>query len=225
MAFWDSKSGIAISDPIDGRFLIILTEDGGETWRRIPHEKSPLALPGEACFAASGTCIAVQGKDHVWFATGGSTARVFRSTDHGQTWKVTATPMLCGKSSQGIFSVDFWDEKNGLIVGGDYKNIDSDVKNAAVTSDGGVTWKLIETSQPAGYRECVVHLSGTKGSCMVTVGPSGSDFSRDGGRSWINFDKNGFHSLSFAPSAMEGWAVGADGIIARFIRQTTVKDK
>src|SRR5215813_738162 len=35
MAFWDARHGIAMSDPVDGRFLIITTDDGGATWKQI----------------------------------------------------------------------------------------------------------------------------------------------------------------------------------------------
>ena len=60
-------------------------------------ENIPQPLEGEAGFAASGTCLAVQGKSNVWFGTGGgSIARIFRSTDGGDTWKVSETPMLSG---------------------------------------------------------------------------------------------------------------------------------
>src|SRR5215831_7908054 len=87
-AFWDANSGIAFSDPVAGRFLVIRTTDGGAHWNEIPHANMPGALPDEAAFAASGSSIAVAGRDDVWIATGGSAARVFHSTDRGLTWSV-----------------------------------------------------------------------------------------------------------------------------------------
>ena len=51
-------------------------------------------LPNEAAFAASGTCLIVQGTSNVWIGTGGGErARVFRSTDRGRTWSVSDTPI------------------------------------------------------------------------------------------------------------------------------------
>jgi photosystem II stability/assembly factor-like uncharacterized protein len=214
MAFWDKKNGIAFSDPVDGYFLLIVTDDGGETWQQVPAKNIPPPLPGEAGFAASGTCVAVQGKFNAWFCTGGAAAHVFRSIDRGQTWTAAETPMIFGKPSQGIFSIAFKDAKNGIIVGGDYKAEQQKQKNAAITIDGGVTWKPVEGAQPSGYRECVSYVPGTGGQMLITVGPSGSDYSRDGGRTWKNFDTTGFHSISFAPGTCMGWAVGADGRIA-----------
>src|SRR5262245_15077108 len=92
-AVWDNRTGIAMSDPVDGRSVLIKTTDGGASWKELPGDKLPPTLDGEAAFAASGTCIAVQGKKNVWIGTGGgATARVFRSPDGGDTWKVAETP-------------------------------------------------------------------------------------------------------------------------------------
>ncbi|MCP5104560.1 MAG: oxidoreductase [bacterium] len=214
MAFWDKRNGIAFSDPMDGSFLLITTTDGGETWHRVPPKNIPAPLPGEAGFAASGTMTAVQGKTNTWFGTGGAAARVFRSTDRGKTWTAVKTPILSGKASEGIFSVVFKDAQNGIIVGGDYKKEEQNIKNVATTTDGGVTWKLIEGAQPAGFRECAAYVPGTGGKMVITVGPSGSDYSTDGGKTWKNFSTIGFHSVSFAPGTATAWAVGAKGRIA-----------
>ena len=33
IAFWDADHGIAMGDPIDGRFTILTTDDGGTNWK------------------------------------------------------------------------------------------------------------------------------------------------------------------------------------------------
>src|SRR4029453_6596097 len=143
VAFWDEAPGVAVSDSVNGAFVIIRTDDGGEHWTRIAPNKLPPALAGEGAFAASGTNVAVYGTTHVWFGTGASTkARVLRSTDRGMTWQVTDTPLASGKSA-GIYSVAFRDPLHGVIVGGDYAKDADAVDNVAVTSDGGKTWTLI----------------------------------------------------------------------------------
>jgi photosystem II stability/assembly factor-like uncharacterized protein len=217
MAFWDAHHGIAMSDPVDGRFLIITTADGGATWKEIPQVGMPPALAGEGGFAASGTCISVEGKRNVWFGTGGPNgARVFRSTDGGQSWKVAATPLTSGKAA-GIFSILFSDSRRGVVVGGDYTKESEVGNNAAWTNDGGATWRLAETTRPNGYRSGVALMHGTKGhGALVTVGPSGSDFSLSMGKSWRILDAQGFHSVSLAPNSNTGWAVGEGGRIARY---------
>ena len=96
-------------------------------------------------FAASGTCVAVQGKQNAWFGTGGAVARVFRSVDGGEHWAVAETPIIHGEASQGIFSVDFWQSLQGIAVGGDYKNPNSSTANVVKTDDDGKHWKLVSS--------------------------------------------------------------------------------
>ena len=82
LAFWDAQHGIVLGDPVDGQFVILTTDNGGQTWQR---RKLPLALPNEGAFAASNSCLAVRGKSEAWFGTGGpSGARVFHSTGRGR---------------------------------------------------------------------------------------------------------------------------------------------
>ncbi|HEX8634146.1 MAG TPA: hypothetical protein VF703_08360 [Pyrinomonadaceae bacterium] len=221
MAFWDRDHGIAMSDPVDGRFLIISTADGGATWREMPREGMPPALAGEGGFAASGTCITVEGKQNVWFGTGGATgARVFRSTDAGRTWTATKTPIIHGKSA-GIFSVAFRDAKRGVIVGGDYTKEGESKNNAAITRDGGWTWTPVnDAARPQGYRSVVAYVRrGTNGApvFLVAVGPSGSDYSTDEGASWRSFGAEGFHTASFTRTGAAGWAAGEQGRVAKYL--------
>jgi photosystem II stability/assembly factor-like uncharacterized protein len=211
MAFWDADRGVAVSDSVDGRFVIIRTTDGGASWKEIPPEKLPPALAGEGAFAASGTCISAQGRNNAWIAT--TAARVLRSTDGGDSWQVATTPIPSGQSSAGIFSIAFKDAKNGVIVGGDYKKEGEARDNVAMTSDGGRTWKLAKGPLPGGFRSAVAYTPGA--STAVAVGPSGSDYSLDGGASWVPIGGAGYHAVSFARSGA-GWAVGEGGRVAKF---------
>ena len=139
LAFWDEKNGIALGDPVDGRFQLIATDDGGN-WKSLPNKNLPPALPNEGAFAASGTCLITLGKDDVWFATGGAkVARVFHSGDRGRSWEVSDTPIMAGAPSAGIFSIAFRDKKNGILVGGDYRKPNDLGATTAVTADGGKT--------------------------------------------------------------------------------------
>jgi photosystem II stability/assembly factor-like uncharacterized protein len=146
MAFWDRERGIAVGDPVDGKFELITTDDGGKNWKAIPPDSLPPAHEGEGAFAASGTCIAVNGKSDIWFATGGPVARVFHSSDSGKNWIVADTPIVHGADSTGIFSIAFRDAQHGVIAGGDYKQPGKSGPNLAFTDDGGATWKLAAVS-------------------------------------------------------------------------------
>lgn len=221
-AFWDPRTGIAISDPVEGRFILIKTTDGGATWDE-RYTNIP-ALEGEGAFAASGTCIAVQGAGNVWFATGGAAvARVFRSTDGGGSWKAAQTPITAGNASSGIFSVAFQDGKNGVIAGGDYKKENDGGNNVAITRDGGASWTLAKGPRPSGFRSAVMYVPGKPGSRLVAVGPSGSDYSDDGGESWTSIGGIGYHALSFARTGEAGWAVGEGGRIAAYSNATRAR--
>jgi photosystem II stability/assembly factor-like uncharacterized protein len=218
MAFWDAEHGIAFSDPVERSFLIITTMDGGATWKEVARENIPPPLPNEAAFAASGTCITVQGQHNVWFGTGGgAVSRVFRSTDRGQTWKVATTPIKSGNASSGIFSLTFKDARRGIAVGGDYQKIGEASDNVARTTDGGATWTAGGRSEPPGLKEAAVYVPGTLAPTLIAVGPSGSGYSLDDGKSWTRIDTTGFHSASFTGPTAAGWAVGAGGLIARYV--------
>jgi len=218
MVFWDEKNGIAVGDPIDGNFTIITTNDSGENWSQVPSKNIPQALAKEANFAASGTCIAMQGKDKAWFGTGGSVARVFYSSDRGRNWNVSNTPVISDSASMGIFSLAFFDEKNGIVVGGDYKNPAGKARNAAITKDGGITWTLIDEGvQPYGYRSCVAYVPNTSGRKLLAVGITGTDVSFDSGHTWANIDTVGYHSIGFPSFDAVGWAVGTEGRVAKLI--------
>lgn len=211
ISFWDAQHGIVLGDPIDGRFLLLTTSDGGKTWNQVSGANIPPAIADEAAFAASGTCLTVGGKQLAWFGTGGRAARVFRSVDQGRTWQVSTTPIISGADSTGIFSIAFSNAKHGIVAGGDYKNMAEGKANAARTTDGGVTWKL-PAAGPDGFRSCVAFVPRT--TKLVAVGQTRCEFSTDDGAIWNALGKEGYHSISFSPSRT-GWAVGADGRIAR----------
>jgi photosystem II stability/assembly factor-like uncharacterized protein len=209
IAFWDKDHGLAMSDPVNGRFLILTTDDGGKSWRSIEKNAMPEALPGEGGFAASGTCLITQGKRNAYLVSGGNTARVFRSTDRGRTWQVSATPLRQDGTAAGAFSIAFKDDKNGLLVGGDYQKPDDGTNAAAFTQDGGATWKLLN-EQPYGFRSCVVWADGV----WVAAGTSGSDYLLAPHSPWIGLGRGKFNAVQFAQGI--GWAVGPEGRVGKF---------
>jgi photosystem II stability/assembly factor-like uncharacterized protein len=216
IAFWDDEHGIALGDPIDGRLFILTTDDGGAHWTRVPTASAPPMLPGEAAFAASGTCLTVLGTSNVWIGTGGGArARVFRSSDRGRTWSVADTPLHAGNSASGIFSVAFSDALHGVVVGGEYSKPKELFDNVALTGDGGATWRLAHGPLPAGYMSAVAYLPETNGRWLVSVGLGGTARSTDGGESWTMLDTVAYNSVVFA-SAKVGWAAGPRGRIAKW---------
>ena len=213
--FWDARHGIALSDPVDGHFYLVVTRDGGETWQELPTDRMPPALPNEGAFAASGSCLAVRGTSDVWFVTGGaSSARVFHSPDRGRTWTVSDSPLRAGAAPRGSFSVAFRDARHGVIAGGDYEKPALGGKNIALTRDGGATWTLVDSAtSPKGYRSAVAFEPGFAGRHLLAVGTSGSDRSVDGGATWMSIDSTGYNSVQAARGT--AFVVGPKGRVAR----------
>lgn len=209
MAFWDARRGVAFSDSVDGKFVVFITTSGGTKWERVPPDRLPPALDGEGAFAASGTNVAVSGRDHVWIGT--TAGRVLRSPDGGTTWTVSATPVKTDRSA-GIFSIAFRNTTDGIVVGGDFNTVEEALDNAAVTSDGGTTWTLVKTPGLRGYRSVVAW---TRGGPAIALGPSGADLSTDGGRTWSPLPSDGYDTVSIAPGTSTGWAAGDKGRIAK----------
>jgi photosystem II stability/assembly factor-like uncharacterized protein len=211
LAFADARAGWAVSDPVGGRFRLLRTADGGRTWAAVDPAGMPPALAGEFAFAASGTCLAAGPGGRLYLASGGADpGRVFRSADGGGRWEVAGTPLKGGEAA-GVFSVQFRDERHGVVVGGDYTLPNATGGNAAWSSDGGETWTASE-SFPAGYRSGVAWIPGR--NAAVAVGPSGSDISFDGGRHWRSFSNESFDSVE-CPTPKVCWASGEKGRVAR----------
>ncbi len=222
MTFWDADHGLVIGDSIDGKFQILITENGGATWAKVPDSALPPALPNEGAFAGSGSNIAVVTADRsgndAWIGTGaGPRCRMLHTADRGRTWTIVDTPIAASASS-GIFSVAFRDQKHGVAVGGDYSKEKDAVDNVAITSDGGKTWTLVKERALSGFRSAVKYVPGTKMS-LVAVGPQGSDTSDDDGKTWTPLASPvplpGFDALSFSPGRKIAWASGNRGALAR----------
>ncbi|HLV86988.1 MAG TPA: hypothetical protein VKV39_08440 [Candidatus Sulfotelmatobacter sp.] len=178
MAFWDRTHGVVLGDPIPDRsgtlkFEVLLTDDG-QNWRPVKSAQLPNSLEGEGAFAASNRCIAIVPRENsgtksdrpaldpnIWFATGGSAARVFHSPDRGQSWEVFETPIVHGRDSTGIFAITFRDALHGVIAGGDYKEPNHDGSNLAFSEDGGKTWNL-SAVHPQAYFSSAAYDKATK---------------------------------------------------------------
>lgn len=189
MNFWNNNEGIVIGDPTENSLSILITRNGGTSWQKIPSEKLPKTVEGEAAFAASNTNIISKGNS-TWIVSGGIKSRVFFSPDKGNSWQVFETPIVQGKQMTGIFTADFYNDKIGFVAGGNYENLSQNFQNKAVTTDGGKNWKLIAENQGFGYASCVQFIPKSDGKEIVTVGASGLNYTSDGGNSWKQFLKD-----------------------------------
>jgi len=194
LTFWNDKEGIAVGDTVDGCISIIITRDGGNSWTKTPCSDLPEGIEGEGAFAASNSNIAVQG-NKVWIGT--TEGRVYFSGDKGGTWEIQATPIVSDEPTQGIYSMDFFDENMGFAIGGDYTQPESNNANKIKTVDGGKTWQLIANGQEPGYKSCVQFIPNSNGEALVATGFTGISYSSDGGATWKQMSEESFYTLRF----------------------------
>ncbi len=210
--FWDERTGVAFSDAVHGRFVILRTENGGDTWTPLPEDALPAAAPGgEGSFAASGTCVLARGERHGWIGTGARAARMLYTADRGRSWTVAATPIVAGEFA-GIATLAFRDTLHGAALGGDLADPDGFTDNVAVTDDGGRTWRLAGRPTFPGPVYGSAYVPGT--STIVAVGPNGVAYSRDDGATWTMLDARTFWAVGFAENGT-GWATGPEGRVVR----------
>jgi photosystem II stability/assembly factor-like uncharacterized protein len=240
LAFWDRRHGIALSDPVDGRFRVLRTDDAGRSWSVVDPAGMPAAQAGEFAFAASGTCLVTAGRSQAWIASGGgATSRVYRSRDRGRTWTVTSTPVRSTPAG-GIFSLAVrGDRHHGerhrggrghrdlVAVGGDFTAPTVGTDASARSRDGGRSWTA--GGSLGGYRSGAAWLPerrhrwgdsaagrswpGRSRGSVIAVGPTGTDLSTDGGRTWRTVDTG---SLDGVACTRDGacWGSGEHGRVA-----------
>lgn len=213
MTFWNEKAGIVIGDPVDGRFFIARTVDGGNTWNAIPMENRPLADSGEACFAASGTNIRVLNRNEAAFVSGGKRSRLFFRH------KAIQLPLLQGFETTGANSVAIQDNtkrqggKRILVTGGDFNTPDSADRVCFYSHNRGKTWHAPQVA-PHGYRSCVEYYSRKQ---AFSCGLNGIDYTKDGGRTWTLISREGFHVCQKAKSGKQLFFAGNNGKIGKIV--------
>jgi photosystem II stability/assembly factor-like uncharacterized protein len=232
-AFWTPRRGLATSDSVNGRFPALRITDG-ETWNDIG-DRLPTAQPGEASFAASGTCVATQGRKQAWIATGGAAqARILATADSGDTWQAYDTPTVQGTATSGVFTVGFRDPRHGMLGAGELAAPTAFADTVARSQDGGKSWQL--TSRPP-FPGAVYGLSyvldhrfqedAAEGNLeneeryrpedrrVVITGPAGTAWSADEGDAWFSLSGvTNYWAVAFA-SPRAGWLVGTEGRILK----------
>ncbi|MCX8020033.1 MAG: hypothetical protein N2747_06020 [Chitinophagaceae bacterium] len=213
MDFWNENSGIVIGDPLDNRFLVARTFDGGNSWQEIPYSYRPAADSGEYCFAASGTNVCVKDKDEAVFVSGGKISRFFSKNP------ALILPFPKGKSTLGANSIAVWKNRNNrggeqmIVVGGDYTLVDSDKDNCYYSLNGGKKW-LTPEKPPKGYRSCVDFFNK---KIAVACGPNGIDITFNSGKTWKYFSEQGFFVCKSSPHENTVFLAGPQGKIGVLI--------
>lgn len=215
IAFWDENNGIALSDPLDGKFLIVKTSDGGVNWHEVPAINIPPPLPDElASFEINGgSNLVVSGNKQAWFGTGYSKKsnnpmRIFKTSDMGQTWQVVNTDLNnTGSSFHGVSSIIFIDTLVGFASS---TGSPGNKKNTFVkTLDSGKTWSLAP-SFPEENSTRLIFVPKTNGANLFIPAIGGYYHSKNLGETWQHKKVSSTQKisiLSFA-SPEKGWSAG-----------------
>ena len=191
----DANNGIAVGDPVGGKWTILKTTDGGASWARIATE--PSQVGGEAGWTNS---LAINGASNIWFGT--SSGKVYRSTDAGVTWGSGTVPFT------NCFGLGFAGSQFGVAG--------SDSGAVARTTNGGVTW----TSVSMGGAGTVSGVAGSGNDFFASK--AGTVYrSTDKGATWVGSFTGSIGTLNHLSffttgSSLSGWTVSDGGNIAAF---------
>ena len=216
-AFFDDivadKTGIALlGDPFPNSFYLKYISNRAESDNvasiYIPN------FPDEACYAASGTTAQfLPGGDYVFVSGGPSAVRFFRFNWKDTTQVTSVNLPLAKAEGAGPFSVFFWNDLQGVCVGGNYTKPNETSGTACFTNDGGKTWFAAST---LGYRSSV---TGNK-KLLLSCGTNGIDYSLDGGKTWSVFQKGNFCALLLEKNTL--YATTNRGYCIRFNLRGTI---
>ncbi len=194
--FSDKKRGYVVgsvlrtsgSDDIVVDSLLMRTEDGGDTWRRI-------TVPSKAELFH----LDFDGNSRGWIVGDGGV--ILASTDEGNTWVKQSSG-----TTMPLYNVHFRDSKEGYIVG----------KSGTIlrTENGGAFWEKVGTN----FKDTFMRVDFADDKNGWAVGYAGTILrSGDKGRSWIR-QESGTRDRIYGlfMDKKYGWAVGAKGLILHF---------
>jgi photosystem II stability/assembly factor-like uncharacterized protein len=208
--FSDEQNGWAVGDPVDGRFVILETTNGGMTW--IPNMNAPPASPTMIGYARSwdwiGTSIGVFGTNEFV---------IWRTTDGGAQWDSVRTNML------DIPGLALNNDGIGLAGG----SIGSPAEERLDRStDLGQSWHAIEN--PSTQRlKTLDFIDGTSEVWGVTT-QSGLYQSTNAGLDWVQYilgPPSGLatEDVDFVDSST-GWCVGWGNSVGRIFKYSSTVD-
>jgi photosystem II stability/assembly factor-like uncharacterized protein len=200
MYFQNEQQGIVAGDPVDGRFFLAATKDGGESWSVLKASECPVADSGEALFAASGSNI-ILSKEKIFLVSGGTTSHMMISIQKNKL------PLLQGKSSAGANAIDIAEDGRMIMVGGDFSADKESKDNCAITDDAGKTFRS-PIQSPYGYKSSISYIGDKTWICC---GTSGIDISTDHGMNWKHVSDQGFHVVKKSKKGNKIFLAGSNG--------------
>lgn len=126
IGFFNENNGIAVGDPVNNQFGVILTTNGGKNWA------NTASIASQADEAGLVGTLSIFG-DRAYFGT--NAGRIIRGRDFGKTW--TASLVETGAN---ILGIAFHSNTGGIAIYTNRLKTGDDVLLAR-SSDGGLNWK------------------------------------------------------------------------------------
>ncbi len=182
--FWDNGKGFCYGDPVGGEFDIYTTSDSGATWVDVPGAN--IANPSttsEMGYNGYSLATVVPGGIGFFLTNKG---RVYKTTDYGANWTVTATAPFTSIGSTGA---KIYASSQNYIIAAKASSI-AGAWDWKYTTDGGTTWQAYTPASPF-YQTAMCYLPGSTNSFVATSGSAsygyGVAYSTDGGLTWTDF--------------------------------------
>ena len=213
LAFFNKKHGIAMGDPINGRFVLLETADGGNKWTEL--KTGPEALKNEAAFAASGTSVSIVNKNtNAVLLTGVAVSRLWFNNAKLNSWTALNVPLAHGDASKGGFSIAQGNNRT-VLVGGNYSS-DKRTDSVACFYEGDLMKNklmYLSSAMPQGYQSCVTYVNQ---QIFLSTGTSGTNITRDGGLTWKLIDDGSYNVCKASKAGNLIVLAGEKGRIALF---------
>jgi photosystem II stability/assembly factor-like uncharacterized protein len=182
-----------LGDPVDGKFSVFYSADGGETWNStddpgLDSEKGDLAvLAGNGTFISVGPFLFFGARNstslHLYHTYPKCQAGSQSAAGCPVAWAKTDVPLASGDAGSVGFSFAARTQLN--MANGSVQTVlvavGSSIGSAATSKDDGKSWKAAATPPNAGAR-AVAYSSSTRS--WIAVGPDGTEVSTDDGQKW-----------------------------------------
>ncbi|MBI5021645.1 MAG: T9SS type A sorting domain-containing protein [Ignavibacteriales bacterium] len=188
---WISLSSNNSGTAVGQEGLLLRTTNNGSTWQQISSPTPALSSFGVSIIDETHGCAV------------GEEGNILRTTD-GVTWLKQTTP-----TAHTLFGIDFANESDGWIVGGDQYNFTGIILR---TTNGGADWSIQNSSIP----HMVYGISFVTPLIGWVVGDFGIIYhTTNGGTSWSP-QASGINTVLYSCTFTDqnnGWAVGDSGKI------------
>ena len=215
IAFWDADHGLALGDPVDGRFVILSDRrrrpDLG-TGRRRGDARGPARARGPSPPAGP-----------AWWSgatptPGSGPAGRLRPASSARPTGAGPGPSRRRRSGRGSLGgrllARLPRRRRGVAVGGDYRGRGRPGRRTSPTTGTAAGPGAGRESRPSGFRSAVAFVPGSPGPTWWPSALGLGPLARRG-PDLVEAGRQGFHALGFGRPGRSGWAVGEEGRIAR----------